>query len=153
MNCKQGAEVLDMDEQVDLNPTSTSLMVSKVTQRFNGAQIPTFLYTNDTVKVICVKASLSEPINVSFLNEYDCVLKFSTDFDLHRIAMTLQQIIEMFGNDVIITCEVVTRDRLHEIEQGREEPNPSPSLDVTRKNFEPPTASVQQIEQRVERVT
>ena len=54
MDCKQGGEVLDMDEQVDLNPTSSSLMVCKVTQRFNGAPIPTFLYTNDTVKAICV---------------------------------------------------------------------------------------------------
>ena len=74
MNHEQGGEVLDMDEQVDLNPTSSSLMVSRVTQRFNGAPISTFLYTIDTVKAICTKASLPEPINVSFLNEYDCVL-------------------------------------------------------------------------------
>ena len=64
-----------MDGQVDLNPTSSSLMVSKVTQRLNGAPIPTFLYTSDTGKAICVKASLPEPINVSFLNEYNCVLR------------------------------------------------------------------------------
>ena len=81
------------------------------------------------------------------------MLEFLTDFDLHRIAMNLQQIIQWFGHDVIITCEVVTRDRLHEIEQGKEEPNPSPSLDVTGKNSETPTASVQQIEQQEERVT
>ena len=31
MNCKQEGEVTDMDEQVGLNPTSNSLMVSKVT--------------------------------------------------------------------------------------------------------------------------
>ena len=31
-NCKQKGEVLDLDEQVDSNPNSNSLMVSKVTQ-------------------------------------------------------------------------------------------------------------------------
>ena len=98
---------------------------------------------------MCVKASLSEPINVSFLNDYDCMLEFSTDFELHKIAMNLQQIKQWFGYDKISTCEVVTRDRLHEIEQGRGEPNPSPSLDVTGKIFATPTASVQQIEQQV----
>ena len=137
-----GGEVLDMDEQVDLNPTSSSLMVSKVTQQIQWSSIPTFIYTNDTVKAICAKASLPEPINVSFLNEYNCVLEFPTDFELHKIAMNLQQIMQWFGYDVIITCKVVTRDRLHKIEQGREEPNPSCSLDVTGKNFETPTASV-----------
>ena len=60
---------------------------------------------------------------------------------------------QWFGYDVIITCEVVTKDRLHEIEQGRDEPNPSPSLDITGKKFETHTASVQQIEQQVQRVT
>ena len=110
-------------------------MASKVTQRFNGALIPAFLYTSDTVKTICAKASLPEPINVSFLNEYDCVLEFPTDFDLHRITMNLQQIIQWFGYDVIITCEVVTRDKLHELEQEREEPNLFPSLDVTGKKL------------------
>ena len=134
INCKQGGEVLDMDEQVDLNPTSNSLMVSKVTQRFNGALIPAFLYTNETVQAICVKAALPEPIYVSSLNEYDCVLVFPTDFDLYRITMNLQQIIQWFSCNVIITCEVVTRDKLHELEQERGEPKPSPSLDVAGKN-------------------
>ena len=32
MNHKQEDEVSDMEEQVDLNPTSNSLMVSKVAQ-------------------------------------------------------------------------------------------------------------------------
>ena len=31
-NCKQEGEVLDLDEQVGSNPSSYSLMVSKVTQ-------------------------------------------------------------------------------------------------------------------------
>ena len=92
MNCKQEGEVLDMDEQVGLYLTSNSLMVSKVTHWFSGAPIPTFIYTNETVREIYVKASLPEPINVSFLNEYDCVLEFSTEFELHKIAMNLQQI-------------------------------------------------------------
>ena len=92
MNCKQEHEVLDMDEQVDLNPTSNSLMVSKVTQQFNGAPIPTFIYSNDTVRAICAKTSLPEPINVSFLNEFYCVLKFLTEFELHKITMNLQKI-------------------------------------------------------------
>ena len=45
--------------------------------------------------------------------------------------MDLQQIIQWFGYDVVITCQVVTKDKLSEIEQGREEPNPYPSLDIT----------------------
>ena len=60
--------------------------------------------------------------------------------------MNLQQRIQWFGYDVIITCEVVTRnklhtcivvtrDKLHELEQEREEPNPSPSLNVTEKTL------------------
>ena len=57
--------------------------------------------------------------------------------------MDLQQIMQWFGYDVVITCEVVTNDKLNEIEQSREEPNPSSSLDVTGKHFETPTASVQ----------
>ena len=32
LHCEQGNEVFEMDEQIDLNPTSSSLMVSKVTQ-------------------------------------------------------------------------------------------------------------------------
>ena len=47
---------------------------------------------------------------------------------------------------------MVTKDKLNGIEQGREELNPSPSLDVTGKNFEIPTVSAQQIEQQVEKV-
>ena len=133
MNCKQEGEVSDMDEQVDLNPTSDSLTVGKVTQQFNGALIPTFIYTNDTVKGMYAKASHSEPINVSFLNEYCCVLEFLTEFELHKIAVNLQQITQWFGYDVLITCEVVTKDRLPEIEQERQEPSPSLSLDVTGK--------------------
>ena len=74
MNPKQEGEVLDFHEQVDSNPSSNSLMVSKVTQLYNGAPIPTFIYTNETVRAICAQAFLPEPIHVSFLNEYDCVL-------------------------------------------------------------------------------
>ena len=74
MNHKQGCEILDMDEQIDLNPTWSSLMLSKVPQQFNGTPTPTFIYTNDTVKAICAKASLPDAINIGFLNEYDCVL-------------------------------------------------------------------------------
>ena len=54
-------------------------MVSKVTQQFNGALMPTFICTNDTVGAIYVKASLPKPINISFQNEYDSVLEFLTD--------------------------------------------------------------------------
>ena len=67
--------------------------------------------------------------------------------------MDLQQIMQWFGYDVVVTYEVVTKDKLNEIEQHREEPNPSPSLDVTGKNFETATVSAQQIGQQVERVT
>ena len=80
------------------------------------------------------------------------MLEYATDFDPQKITMTLQQITSWFGYDVMVNCEVVTRDRLHEIEQGREEPNPSPSLDIRGKNFEAPTSSIQHIEQQVERV-
>ena len=73
------------------------------------------------------------------------MLEFVADFDPHKLAITLQQITQWFGYDVILTCEVVPRDRLHKTEQCREEPDPSPSLDVI--------ASVQHIKQQVERVT
>ena len=94
-----------------------------------------------------------EPIHVSFLNEYDCVLQFSTEFELHKIAVEPQQILQWFGYDIVITCEVVTKDKLNDIEQGREEPNPLPSLDITGKNFKNPIVSAHQIEQQVERAT
>ena len=87
----RGGEILYMDEQIGLNPCSSLLMLSKVTQWFNGAPIPTFFYTIDTVKAICAKAFLQDPVNVGFLNEYDCVLEFATNFDLHKITMTLQK--------------------------------------------------------------
>ena len=83
---------------------------------------------------IYVKAFLPELIHVSFLNEYDCMLEFPTEFELCKIAIDLQQIMQSFGCDVVITCEVDTKDKLNEIEQGREKPNPSPSLDVTWEN-------------------
>ena len=137
-----GGEILDMNEQIHLNPTSCSLMLSKVMQQFNGAAVPALIYTDDTVKAICAKASLPDPINVRFLNEYNCVWEFASDFDPHKIAITLQQITQWFGYDVIVNCEVVTKDILHEIEQCREEPDPSPSLDITGKNFETPTSCV-----------
>ena len=66
MNHEQEGEVLDTDEQVDSNPSSNSLMVHKVTQQYNGAPIPAFIYTNETVRAVCVKAFLPEPIHVSF---------------------------------------------------------------------------------------
>ena len=48
---------------------------------------------------------------------------------------------------------MVAKDELNEIEQNRDKPNPSPSLDVTGKIFETPTGSFQQIEQQVQRAT
>ena len=92
MNHKQEGEVLNLDEQVDLNPSSNSLVVSKVAQWYNGAPISTFIYTYKTVSAICVKAFLPEPIHVIFLNEYDCMLEFSAEFELCKIAVDLQQI-------------------------------------------------------------
>ena len=115
MNCEQGGEVLDLDEQVDSNLRSNSLMVSKVTKQFNGVLIPTAIYTNDTVRAVCVKVFLPEPIHVSFLNGYDCMQQFPTEFELCKIAMDLQQIIQWFVYDVVITCEVVPKDNLNEI--------------------------------------
>ena len=50
---------------------------------------------------------------------------------------------QWFGYDVIITCEVVTKDKLNEMGQCREEPNPSPNLDITGKNVVTPTVSAQ----------
>ena len=49
------------------------------------------------------------------------MLEFPTEFELCKIAMDLQQIMQWFGYDVVITCEVVTKDKLNEIEQGKEE--------------------------------
>ena len=126
------SEVLDIDEQNDPNSSSNSLMASKVTQ-FNGAPICTFIYTNDTVSAIGEKVFLPEPIHVSSLNEYDCMLVFPTKFELCKIAAHLQQITQWFGYDVVITCGVIAREKLNENEQGREEPNSSPSLNVTEK--------------------
>ena len=88
MNREQEGEVLDLDEQVGSNPSSNSLMVSKVTQQSNGAPIPIFIYTIET--------------------------------------LGLQQITQWFGYDVMATCDVVTKDKLNVIEQGREEPNSPP---------------------------
>ena len=119
MNHKQEGEILDLDEQVDSNSSSNSLMVSKVTQVYNGAPLPTFIYTNETVRAICVKGFLPEPIYVSFLNEYVCVLEFPTEFELHRIAVDVQLIMQWFGYDAV-RCVVVTKDKLNEIAQGRE---------------------------------
>ena len=48
---------------------------------------------------------------------------------------------------------MVTKDKLNDIEQGREEPNPPPTLDSMGKNFETTTVSAQHIEQQVERAT
>ena len=91
------------------------------------------------MRAFCAKLFLPEHIYVSFLNEYDCVLEFPTKFKLCRISVNLQQIMQWFGYDVVITCEVITKDKLNEIEQGKEEPSPSPSWDVIGKIFETPT--------------
>ena len=58
------------------------------------------------------------------------------EFELHKIAVDLQQISLWFGYDVVITCEVVSKDKLNDIEQVREELNPPPSLDITGKQFQ-----------------
>ena len=63
------------------------------------------------------------------------MLEFSTEFGLCKIAVDLQQIMQWFGYDVVIMSEVVTKDKLNEMEQGREEPNPSPHLDITGNIF------------------
>ena len=59
--------------------------------------------------------------------------EFPTEFELHKIEVDLQQIMQWFGYDVLITCEVVTKDKLNDTEQGMEEPNPLLSLDVMGK--------------------
>ena len=48
-----------------------------------------YLY-NETVRDICMKAFLPEPVHVSFLNEHDCVIEFSTEFELHKKEVDLQ---------------------------------------------------------------
>ena len=124
INHTQEGEVLDLDEMGSSNSSSNSFMVSKVTQQSNGAPIPTFIYTAENVRAGYVKAFLSEHIYVSFLNEYYCMLEFPTKFELHKIAVYLQKITQWFGYDVVITCEVVTKDMSSDIEQGREKPYP-----------------------------
>ena len=153
INCKQEGQILDLDEQVDSNPNSNSLKVSKATQQYNVSPIPAFIYTNETFRAICAKLVLPEPIHVSFVDEYDYILEFPTEFELCKIAVDLQQVRQWFGYDVVITYEVVTKDKLNEIEQDMEEPKSTPSLDVTGEIFETPRVSAQQIEQQVERVT
>ena len=49
--------------------------------------------------------------------------------------MNLQQITQWFVYDVVITHEVVTKDKLNEIKQVKEEPQLSSSFNVTGKNF------------------
>ena len=102
-----------------------------------------------------MKVFLPEPIHVSFLNEYDCVLEFPADFELHKMEVDLQQITQWFGYHVVITCEVLANDKLNDTEKGREECNlpPPPSLHIMVENFKNPTVSVQEIEQQVEKAT
>ena len=49
--------------------------------------------------------------------------------------MDLQQITQWFGYDLVITCEMVTNDKLHGTEWNRVESNPSPSFGCYRKKF------------------
>ena len=81
------------------------------------------------------------------------VLEFSAAFELNKIAVYFQQISLWFRYDMLITCEMVSEDKLGYIWYGREEPNPHPSLDITGQHVENPTASAHQIEQQVERAT
>ena len=71
------------------------------------------------------------------------VLEFSTEFELHKIEVNLQQILQWFGYNVVVTCEVVTKDKLNDIEQGREKPNLPPSMDIMGKNVITPNVSAQ----------
>ena len=64
INCKQESEGLDLDEQVNSNPSSNSLMVSKVTQQSNGALISIFIYTTETVRTVCAIAFLPKSVHV-----------------------------------------------------------------------------------------
>ena len=59
------------------------------------------------------------------------------EFELHKIAVDLQQISQWFGYDVVITCEVVSKDKLDNVGHGREEPRLPPSLDIMGKIFDP----------------
>ena len=90
------------------------------------------------VREICEKSFIFEPVHISFLNESDCVLEFSVEFELSKIALDPQKISQWLSYDVVITCEVVPEDKLEHIGHGREEPNPHPSLDITGQNFETP---------------
>ena len=75
------------------------------------------------------------------------------EFELHKIAVDLQQILQWFGYDVVITHEVVSKDKLENVGHSREEPNLSLSLDIMGKNIETHTVSAQQIELQVQRAT
>ena len=152
MNCKPEDETLELDEQGGSNPSSKSLAVVKIVQQSNGALIPTFIYTAEAVREICKKSFIPEPVHISFLNEYDCVLDFSVEFELNKVAVDLQQISQWFSYDVVITCEVISEDKLGNIGHGREEPDLCLSLDIRGKISNPP-ASAHQIEQQVERAT
>ena len=54
------------------------------------------------------------------------MLEFSTEFELYKIGVDLQQISQWFGYDVVITCEVVSKDKLEDVGYGREEPKLPP---------------------------
>ena len=75
-----------------------------------------------------MRAFLPEPVHVSFLHEYGCVLEFSTECELHKIAVDLWQISQWFGYDVVITCEVVSEDKLDDVGHGREQPSLPPQF-------------------------
>ena len=60
MNHEQEGEVLDLVEMGGSNPSL---------RLYNGAPIPTCIYTNETVRAVCTKAFLPEPVCVSLLNE------------------------------------------------------------------------------------
>ena len=64
----------------------------KIAQQSNKAQIPAFIYTTEAVREICEKSFVLEPIHISFLNGYDCVLEFSAGLELSKIAIDLQKI-------------------------------------------------------------
>ena len=54
----------------------------------------------------------SRTYSYKFLNEYDCVLEFSAEFVLSKITIDLQKISWWFSYDIVVTCDVVPKDKL-----------------------------------------
>ena len=77
-----------------------------------------------------------KPTNISFLNEYEAVFAFSTEYDANRIAVSLQKIVSWVSFNVEVSCTVAGPDQLVNINRGQT--GSEPSLNAEGKDFHTP---------------